>query len=198
VPKTVEIEVQGRDGPEKRPFPAPVQQIVRVGDKLFVANRAGVFVGPGTWRKVIPSKQPRGSFFEEPVVDIEPSEDGRTLVVTRLAGQGQDHQEIYERGHYDPKTGKVTFQPVERKDLDWHSFYDRTCFLSYYNRQTVDTDWVEVPVNKPGQWCVGPIPAVYHGCCHRVVESPQAVWIASPGQLVRLDRKRLREWLASR
>ncbi len=49
-----------------------------------------------------------------------------------------------------------------------------------------------VPTKKPGQWVVSPL----HSGRNAIVQTPRAVWIVSPGgQLIRLDRDKLSEWL---
>jgi len=53
------------------------------------------------------------------------------------------------------------------------------------------SEWVRVPTSKPGEWAVGPLSDTWH----TRVDAPSAVWIASYGQLLRLDRKLLAEWL---
>ena len=49
--------------------------------------------------------------------------------------------------------------------------------------------WVLLPEFKQERWVVGPFGSVngYHG----VIETPYAFWIASQGELVRLDRKQI-------
>ena len=44
--------------------------------------------------------------------------------------------------------------------------------------------WIRLPACKQGNWAVGPLDS----WTHAVVETPAAVWIASYGELIRLDR----------
>ena len=44
---------------------------------------------------------------------------------------------------------------------------------------------------KEGAWALGELDVEDH----QIAETPWAVWIVSPGQLIRLDRKLLADWL---
>ena len=45
--------------------------------------------------------------------------------------------------------------------------------------------------SRESDWAVGPLGKAYHG----VIQTPHAVWLASRGELVRLDRTLLADWL---
>jgi hypothetical protein len=171
VPLSRKRERQGPNGLETWTEQFSIGQIVSAGGKLFVVNGAGIYAGPGQWKQVV----------EGPVLGLHPSEDGKTLVFTREVSRETTGQTEFERGSYDLATGKTTLEKVERPSWDeWNARH--ASLLSHSGA-------VYVPTKKPGRWVVGGTE------CRAIVETPRAVWIASEGQLIRLDREKLGEWL---
>ena len=194
VPTTVERTRKGPNGIEKWTVEAPIRQIVRAGGVLAVRNETGVYVGPKPWRRIVAGGVER----------IACAADGKALLVFRALAASEGRRLRYERGTFDPATGRLTFEPLpedfEPNQLDSDSpvlGYDRGEAVGRWGcarlkwGPVVTDEYVRVPVKKPGQWFVGPIRTGY---MHRAIETPRAVWIVSEGQLTRLDRKRLGEW----
>ena len=162
----------------------PIGQLAAAGGAVFVVNGLGVYAGPGQWRRI----------YDKHLIGIDASVDARTLGILRHKGADAEGPK-YDLGHYDPKTGKLTFRKVKREvkrgDLD--SRYPR--FGERFGGLPLGA--ARLPTKKPGHWYV-----LSHwyvrslGTAHsRLIESPRAFWIASTGRLVRIDRKKLPHWV---
>jgi len=182
VPKTITREAQGPNGIQRWEHPAPIQHLVRLGSCLFVASDSGVYVGPKSWRQIL----------KGPVLAIEPSADGKTLVVTREdPAPPQSGQRMMQRCHYDPTTGKVAVEKVSAQGTDLWNMSRRGDLLHWETDEArLAGPWVRLPIAGLADRAIGPLHDGYHNVIpHKVIETPAALWIASGGQLIRLDRK---------
>ena len=179
VPQTVATTWTTAEGPKTVQVAAPITDIVRVGDGLFVASAAGVFAGPGSWRKVVAG----------PVLGIATGADGRTLEIVRACDGPEQGPRTFERGTCDPRTGRTVFAKCPPGELDFYSYQRRR--QEFYRRDGAlasNGPWVPIPAEPAGEWFVGPVEA---GGAYRAVATAHAVWIASPGQLIRIGRDAL-------
>ena len=172
VPESITRTRKGPNGEEKWQVRLEPLDLVQAGGKVFVSTWAGIYEGSGKWRQVM-------AIDKEPLYEgsVRPSADGKTIEVR----QGD------KRVIYDPVTGKTTDAPIssnEYNDARWNSHEpgDGRLYQS----------WTEVPTKKEGSWALGDLESDDY---HRIVETPWAVWIVSTGQLIRLDRKLLADWL---
>lgn len=192
VPDSIERQRKGREGIQKWTQPAPIQRIAGAGGRLFVANAAGVYVGPGKWKQILKGPSRMSWRF---ALSIKPSGDGKYLLIMREDEEtrGAPRPKL-QRGRYDPATGKLTLSTIDwPAHYDGQALYEAGHLLSYYPRSDWRGPWTELPTRKQGRWAAGPLDGEHHA----IVATPWAVWIASRGQLIRLDRKHLREWLGS-
>ncbi len=172
------------DGPEYPWDHSGVHELVAVGDKLFVAGREGVYLGPGQWRRIV----------EGQVFSIDLSADAKSLMLLRRGPREERGPETAQRGRYDLATGECSFQPVARDEAHpWWDFESRSCLWDQERTESGHPkpwtgDWVLLSAWKDGNWVVGPLGGDTQ---HAVVETPHSFWIASGGELVRLDRKRM-------
>jgi hypothetical protein len=158
-------------------------QLAGVGDVLVFGDRTGLYAGPTEWEQVAAG----------PVLAVEPSPDGRGLSVFRPVpgGDSPDRGQV-QRGRYDVDQDTVAFETVAARSPGgpvswWRPFSLRGYLLSRPPGASWFQRWVHVPVAEDGLWVIGPLGSKYHA----VVETPRAVWIASHGELIRLDRKLL-------
>ncbi|MBC8869362.1 MAG: hypothetical protein H8E44_08085 [Planctomycetes bacterium] len=177
VPKTITREYKGPNGIQRWEQPAPIQQLVGLGSRLFVASDAGVYVGPKPWRQILEGR----------VLAIEPSADGKTLVMIREdAETRQSDKPMMQRCLYDPATSKVAVEKVPAQGTDWWSMARRGDLLHWGDDETrLAGPWVKLPIAGLDDRAIGPLGGGYH----KVVETTAALWIASGGQLIRLDRR---------
>ena len=176
IPETITREYKGPNGIQRWEQPAPIQHLVGLGNRLFVASDAGVYVGPKPWRKILEGR----------VLAIEPSADGKTLVMIREdAETRQTNKPMMQRCHYDLATGKVAVEKVPAQGTDWWSMARRGDLLHWEDDETrLAGPWVKLPIAGLDDRAIGPLGGGYH----KVIETTAALWIASQGQLIRLDR----------
>ena len=174
VADVVAVEETAADGKvRKRQLPLPVTGLALVGDAVFVANRAGVYRGPGKWRRILEGRTRA----------ISPSPDGKGLTLVRQDPKRLMESAAFQRGDFDLAAGKWAFT-----DLDFDKarrLMDRLAEEARDGRGLIRTathgTWV---LKLPGDdW-------------RRVVETPRAWWVVSRGQLVRLDRAKVAALLA--
>lgn len=177
VPETITREAQGPNGIQRWEQPAPIQHLVGLGNRLYVASDAGVYVGPKPWRQILEGR----------VLAIEPSVDGKTLVAIREDPEPpQSGQRMMQRCHYDSATGKVAAEKVPAQGTDSWSMARRGDLLHWEEEERcLASRWVKLPIASLDDRAIGPLDDGYH----KVVETPAALWIASRGQLIRLDRR---------
>jgi hypothetical protein len=152
--------------------------LAAVGDTLVFGDRTGLYTRPPGWRQVAAG----------PVLAVEPSPDGRGLSVTRaVLGGDPDGEREVQRARYAGGRGAIQFETVAASSVGWRAW----ALHGYLLREPADGkwahSWVRIPVAKDGLWVIGPLGGEYHA----VVETPRAVWIASQGELIRLDRRLL-------
>ena len=172
VPATYEVEHPTADGGTKKvPLPVTVQHLAAVGEKLYVGTEAGVYEGPGKWRRVL----------DGPVTDLAATADGKGLRAARFGkGVTPEGGRPYELGTFNPRSGKWDFRPAkaelpgreEREDFDPERYA---------------SEWVQLPTTGNRRWALGPLGAK----AYRFVATPQAFWIVSEGRLIRVDREKL-------
>ena len=200
VPATTQWEEKMADGSVRRvDVRARIENLVVLGDRLFVTNRLGVFMGPDPWRRICSNPQALD------YLDIELAPDDDALLITcydqklRQETTNKVLQARYVLGDAD-----VKFEVVSLKFSYSYSHVlrlERGYLLSKDVIQVllsggVSQDfgrWARVPVRKEGVWVIGPYPE-YFSTTARVFQTHEAVWIASRGQLIRLDRGKLWEW----
>lgn len=171
VPESITRTRQGPNGQEKWEEKLEPWELIRAGGKVLVSNATGLYEGPGKWRLVVPFDGRSSYDFL-----VRPSLDGKMLEVLQRD----------KRLTYDPATGKTTEAALssnERNEAIWGGGERPDGRLGQ--------NWTELPTKKEGSWALGELDGDYH----RIVETPWAVWIVSTGQLIRLDRKLLADWL---
>jgi hypothetical protein len=146
---------------------------------VFVANQLGLYRGPGQWRKI----------HEGEVVRIWPSHDGRELLLLRYDAKRSGTEESkHDLGRYDPKTGKLAFRAVKPDEFDLR----RLRAGEFFRYDSFPSGAVRLPARKAGNWYVTPLETDGRV---RLIETRPAFWIATPGQLIRLDRSQLPDWV---
>jgi hypothetical protein len=160
-----------------------VTHLVAVGEKLFVANRKGVHAGPGKWKEIATG---------EWITSIRPSEDRTALVISREP-RGR-RRVTFQIGRYELATGRTRYRNVKPGSDEWNSLNHPAGLLDYRPDERWSDTWVRIPTGLDGDWVVGPLGSQRH----RVVETSHAVWIASRGELIRLDRARMAAWVQTR
>jgi len=175
VPDSVARKIREPGAKGGRPYvePSRVQDLTAVGDRLFVAATSGVYAGPGDWKRIV----------EHPATHVRGSRDGRELLIACQV-RGYTHLALYGL-----RTGVLTVKGEPgRRDGFWaldgrggqlseDAGAGRWCF-----------EWVRIPALGPGIWVVGPFPK---WAIHECIATFKAFWIASEGELIRLDRARL-------
>jgi len=165
------------------------RDVVAVGDRLYALLADGLYAGPGQWKCVL-----KGEFTR-----LRLAPGGKTVQLFRSVRK-EGGKIDYERIDYDPATGKSTVTPSDVDEVqnyvdEVQNWYVFDAGETLWDRHGPDTtwigDWTQVPTRREGLWTVGPLESGYHA----VIETPHALWIASEGQLLRLDRARLKEWL---
>lgn len=180
VPSSVDRSRRGPNGVERWKQHVPIEGVAAAGGKVFVANLLGVYAGPGKWRRI----------YDQEPVSIRASDNGRTLAIVRYDSKRSGTEETkYDIGRYDPKTGKLTFRPVKRGELD---LYYRWRAARFLREDKFPSGAAPLPARKPGTWYLHPL---HTQGSLRVVEMKDAFWIATPGQLIRLDRAKLPAWI---
>ncbi len=154
-----------------------IDDLVAAGGKLFIASWKGVYAGPEPWTRVV----------EAPAERLSLSDDGNILLAACQDPKRPDGHLTLVR--YYPDSGAVKWganpeQPEHLAVLTRDAREDPEPRWSW--------EWVHVPTSRPGQWAVGPMRSDNR---HWRAETPSALWIASHGELVRLDRARLADWL---
>jgi len=158
--------------------PLPILYLAGAGGKLFVANRLGVYAGPRPWKQV----------FSGAIVSMEASADRTTLEIVPETEENRHTTEGITFHRYDPAVGRLTTEKLPPNQEQWWSIHERGDVLHSGGAEPQFVrQWVRIPITKPGQWAIGPLPPARH----KVVETSAAVWIASEGELIRVDRKRL-------
>jgi len=160
--------------------PLPVEHLVVIGGKMFVANRKGVYAGPGKWKEIATGDR---------IDRIDRSEDGKTLNIWR-AQRGR-RRFVHQVGRYDVETGRLKYGDIKPGSAGWNSLRRGDSLLDFRGDGTWAQVWVLVPTAREGGVAVGPLGTQLHA----VVRTRHAVWIASPGELIRLDRGRLAAWI---
>jgi hypothetical protein len=153
--------------------------LVAVGNKLFISNRKGVYVGPDKWQRIV----------EGDILRMDLSADGKSLIILRQGPRTDDNSSTYQRGRYHLTMGKISFESLPFEGLDRMQL-EPPSYLWERNNETPEMwkqSWVLLPEFKEERWVVGPFGSNngYHG----VIETPYTFWIASQGELVRLERK---------
>ena len=179
VPTSIERSRRGPKGIETWRQPVLIEDLAAAGGAVFVANRLGVYRGPGQWRRI----------YDGEAVRIWPAADGRELSILRYDPKRSGTEESkHDLGRYAPKTGKLTFRPIKPGELDIH----RLRTGEFFRHDSFPSGAVRLPARKPGDWYVMSL-----NTDGRVglVETHRAFWIATPGQLIRIDRAPLPDWV---
>ena len=175
VADAVEVEATAPDrkvGKRKRPL--PVKGLAVVGNAVFVAHDAGVYRGPGKWRRIL----------EGPTWALGASPDGKALTAVRQDPKRPRESVAFQRGVFNVAAGKWTFT-----DLDAAAAARR---MNGMQEELSDGGQAVIRTATHGTWVLS-LPGNER---LRVVETPRAYWVVSRGQLVRLDRARLAALLA--
>jgi hypothetical protein len=158
--------------------------LLALGGRLYVVTHEGVYVGPEPWKKILDGRVDR----------IAPSATGLELEILREKPmRKEDTRLMVERGTYSPATGQVSFKDLtEEESRDWrHGPLSSPWSLRYSEHGP----WIPLPAHKSGKWFLGPLPDFHRGEAYGLVQTPYAVWLISDGMMIRLDRRRLAEWL---
>ena len=153
--------------------------LISADNKLFVSNREGVYVGPDKWQRIV----------EGDILRMDLSSDGKSLIILRQGPRADDNSSTYQRGRYDLTTGIISFESLpfeglDRMQLEPPSYlWERNSEINEMWKQS----WVLIPEYKEEGLVIGPFGS--GNGYHSVIETPYAFWIASQGELVRLDRK---------
>ena len=191
VPDSVDREIKLPTRPGARPRPngrkfyvkrSKVVDLLAMGDKLFVVTHNGLYVGPEKWEKVI----------DGPVRNVRPSKDRKVLLLACRDPTRPSHPDRLIVARYDPASGETKWGAAPARPEQWDVLNRGRPSFGDGPGNRWKWEWVHVPTSKAGDWVVGPFAG--YGT-HKYVLTPSAVWIASSGELVRLDRKRLAEWL---
>jgi hypothetical protein len=162
----------------------PIEELAAAAGRLFVANRAGIYEGPGKWKQIAAG----------PALKMEPSPDGARLLYYRQlpaggAGGGvADGESRLELCTLDPATGKITAEKPPKDRGDYWQLMQGNEWLFVSGSWT--STWLRLP-SPLAAWALGEL----ESNPHRVVITRKALWIASRSQLIRLDRQRLDELL---
>ena len=160
------------------------RQMLVLGDKLFAADTDGVYVGPDPWRQIL----------DGPVLTLELTPERDAVLMLRGPGPtsvntgGSEY--TFERGRYTVATGKVSLESVTLTEEQSSHLWQQASLLT----GPVDPnegEWVTLRTTLSGRLALGPLAPTHRA----VIETPSAVWIASLGQLIRLDRAKLTPWL---
>jgi hypothetical protein len=152
----------------------PVTGLVLAGDRVFVANRAGLYEGPGKWKRLL----------EGPIWAVVLSKDQKELVVLRNDPEARD-QNGFQRGTYNLAANRWAFRKVGYEEAS-PLFDGKEDSTGVPEEQSV-TGWATIPTAAHGTWGLGPLGEDQH----RVIATARAYWVVSPGELVRLDRAKL-------
>ena len=188
VPPSIERERKGTNGPERWTEKVRMGGLATVGSHVFVSTTAGVFMGPDPWKRILKPSDDRRSFFD--CGDhIETSQDGECVVIVRR--DPKDHQSVL-RARFVPPEGEIRFDKIKLRESTWHLPH-RGYLLNQTEQGRWGQDWAVVPSSVcEEKWVVGP----FGGTGYRsVVETAAGIWFASNGELVRLDRHKLSEWV---
>jgi hypothetical protein len=195
VPETITGQYQDAEGVlvtySKRAY---IPHLAVVSDRVFVANATGAYAGPKEWKKIVDGY----------VAYMQPTKDGKSLEIVRDTIDKADGRTVRtERGLYDLASGKVEFKRVDPNSHEWDRLmmpFGRVLRLRRQAGENPDAeppmnqDWTALPKRGSRQWAVGDL-GPDNSAEHRVVETPAAVWLVSDGELIRLDRQRLKTWL---
>ena len=90
--------------------PLPIQGIAAVGDRLYVYNNKGVYMGPQKpWKLVVERDTTISAWFEA----IGPAPDGKSLEIFREVLDNPAGGHLYaERAEFNPAGGKVEFKAI--------------------------------------------------------------------------------------
>jgi hypothetical protein len=165
------VAIEGANKPLS-PF-RTVEHLTAVRDRLFVATGDGLFAGPSPWTRVA----------EGEILHMSPSSDGRSLEWVRRKYGKDRNVPTFEKGRYDPADSKLELVKIDKVDEFAMAFSDN--FFPYPDDRFYLNNWARVPPRKDGRWAVGPLDTRPR----RVIETPVAYWIASEGEIVRVDRK---------
>ena len=98
---------------------------------------------------------------------------------------------VHQVGRYDVETGGLKYRDIKPGSAEWNSLRRGDSLLDFRYDKPWSQDWVLVPTAREGEVAVGPLGTQLHA----VVKAHHAVWIASRGELIRLDRERLAAWI---
>jgi hypothetical protein len=197
VPTTFEWAYKDREGASRtRTIPQPVRDVVAIRERLFVRNGMGVFMGPGTWRKVCSLRPEDG--WGDTFDSIEAAPDGRSLEIIRGDRElRRENPRLVWRARYRPGSAAPRFEMYEIEAEYEDGFDENSNLENWSQRGDLLRGWgVGVSRYSPWKrvapgWAVGPLEGA------GVFQTPEAVWIALPGQLIRLDRVKLVDRLAA-
>jgi len=169
-----------------------IRLLAGAGDKLFIATDDAVYEGPKAWKRIATCD----------AVWMQATADGRALEIVRRLPTEKGHSDAkLERGRYDPATGKVKFEelPADAPDAWLLQNGSPIVLRQHYGAAGPHGggNWTLLPKRTAKTWLVGDLQAAPRDD-HWMVETPYAVWIISDGELIRLDRSRLKEWLSEK
>jgi hypothetical protein len=173
IPEKVQAQAKNWDG-KMTTWDAEVytQHLEAVGDRLFILGSAGIFMGPGKWKKIADAD--RNTPWSSTTV-IRAGPDEKSLLVFRSEN---------EVGRYDIAADKITF---EKLDQDEYQRRRSEAGLNALVEHAEVKPWRSRPHDAFGSWG-------FEGTGYYppdTVETPAAIWLISPGRVIRLDREKL-------
>ncbi len=108
-PSTIERERWTNGVREMVKQQLPIEGMVGVGDRLFIANELGVFAGPGGWKRIVDLTGTVRAWVA-PAVWMEPSSDGKALLVYHQLS------ETWRFIEYDLGSGTATVRSLKTGD----------------------------------------------------------------------------------
>ncbi len=147
-------------------LPEPaIEGLAAAGGKVYLSTRSGVYAGPGKWQKVVAFDD--GEFWHH----MTPTPDMKKIVV-------RTYKNVWV---INPARGETAAFSVSSQEGDALLEPPVSGFPRHF---------IPVSLVNESNWAVSGL-----GDRHYVVETEYAVWIVLRGQLVRLDRKQLVEYL---
>jgi hypothetical protein len=184
------VKLEGIAGPPlaegERPVPvgpadisASIEDLTTVGERLFIATKSGVYMGPRSWKRILSG----------PVVLLEKSADGKALLITREqpepAQPDESGREAQQRLRFDPASGEI--KPEKAAAARAESWDQNWVRLPGLGKGTWTIGDLGTPELGTGSWTIGEL----NNATHTLVKTPEAFWIDSWGELIRIDRKML-------
>jgi hypothetical protein len=192
VPATREFEFKDQSGKIHTSVQLlPVLELIAVRESVFVANMVGIYMGPEPWKEIVALPFSTEGIWSFSEVKIEAAPDGETVLLAYEHPRQHQQPRKLTRARFRPGESDIRFETVEGDSVARLTGMRNPFFEERYDGFA--DRWARVGVQREGEWVVGPLPNLPYRSM-RVIETPHAVWIAMPGQLIHLDRQKLLDW----